>query len=171
MVPFSTMRQQAEILGVNVDAIVFRQGQAGFEFSRQINLAVDRLLRSACARAAGDRLAIEPDFMIGAGARGQVPGQRSGRLLQFVADAIVAQRRRAGHDVAFHVAACAQRGQQGRIDAGDGVFQVALEDAVKLDALPAGETQGAVGVLRRPAHRGPGIGRPSRGRPGSCSGP
>ena len=33
------------------------------------------------------------------------------------------------------------------VDAGDGLLEVALEDAVQLDALPAGEAQRAVGVL------------------------
>ena len=46
------------------------------------------------------------------------------------------ERRRAGHDVAFDVAAGAERRQQAVVDAGDGLLQVALEDAVELNALP-----------------------------------
>ena len=39
--------QQAQVLGVNVDAVVLRQGQAGLELARQIDLAVERLDRRA----------------------------------------------------------------------------------------------------------------------------
>ena len=59
----------------------------------------------------------------------------------------VVMRRRAGHDVALHVAAGPERGQQAGVDAGDGLLEIRLEDAVELNALPRGEAQGAVGVL------------------------
>ena len=39
--------QQAEILGVHVDAVVVGQGQAGLELARQIDLAVDRLVAAS----------------------------------------------------------------------------------------------------------------------------
>ena len=32
--------QETKILSVDVDAVVFRQGEPGFEFPRQVNLAV-----------------------------------------------------------------------------------------------------------------------------------
>ena len=35
--------QQAEVLGVDVDAVVVRQRQAGLELARQVDLAVERL--------------------------------------------------------------------------------------------------------------------------------
>ena len=67
--------QQAQVLGVDVDAVVVGQGQAGLELARQIDLAVDRLFRgSRFAARHVDRLAVEPDFVIGAGARSQVAG-------------------------------------------------------------------------------------------------
>ena len=34
--------QQAEILRVNIDAVIFRQSQARFEFPRQVHLAIKR---------------------------------------------------------------------------------------------------------------------------------
>ena len=106
--------QQAEVLGVDVDAVVVRQRQAGLELARQVDLAVDRLRRSAVRRGCRDRLAVEPDFVVGAGARREVGGEPGGRRLQLGVDAVVPVRRRAGHDVALHVAAGAQRGQQAR---------------------------------------------------------
>ena len=59
-----------------------------------------------------------------------------GGLLQLGVDAVVVVGRRAGHDVALDVAARPERGQQAVVDAGDGVLEVVLEDAVELDALP-----------------------------------
>ncbi len=37
-------RQQAKVLGVDIDAVVFRQGEASLELARQVDFAVDRLL-------------------------------------------------------------------------------------------------------------------------------
>ena len=37
--------EEAEVLGVDVDAVVFGQGEAGLELARQVDLAVDRLDR------------------------------------------------------------------------------------------------------------------------------
>ena len=59
----------------------------------------------------------------------------------------MAVRSGAGHDVAFHVAARPERGQQTAVDARDGRLEVALENAVELNALAGGEAQRAVRVL------------------------
>ena len=56
------------------------------------------------------------------------------------------QRGRAGHQVALHVAARSQRGQQAGVDAGDRLLEIFLQHAMQLDPLPAGEAQRAVGV-------------------------
>ena len=57
------------------------------------------------------------------------------------------------------------------VDAGDGRLQVALEDAVELDALPAREAQRAVGVLAGQVVQGEVLLRRHAARRGSCSGP
>src|SRR5438270_196487 len=75
-------------------------------------------------------------------------GNLPGGLLELVMDS-VAVRRRASHDVALHVAAGSQGGEKAAVDLGNGVFQVALEHAMELDALPGREAQGAVAVLVR----------------------
>ena len=59
----------------------------------------------------------------------------------------VAQRRGAAHDVALHVAAGGDGGEQRLVDAGDGRLEVALEHAVELEALAGGDAERAVGVL------------------------
>src|SRR5262249_15018039 len=65
----------------------------------------------------------------------------------------VSVRGGASHDVALHVAAGAQRAEQAGVDAGDRLLQMALEDAVKLDALPGSEAQRAVAVVAsQPIH-------------------
>ncbi len=70
--------QQAEVLGVNVDAVVVRRRQAGFELARQIDLAVDRFdLRRSVASFPDTVLAVEPDFVVGAGARRQWAARRA----------------------------------------------------------------------------------------------
>ena len=59
----------------------------------------------------------------------------------------VAERRGAAHDVALHVAAGGDGGEQRLVDAGDGGLEVALEHAVELEALAGGHPEGAVGVV------------------------
>ena len=55
------MGEQAEVLGVDIDAVVVRQSQTDLELPRQVDLAVDRLLFvSGCL----GRLAIEPDLVV-----------------------------------------------------------------------------------------------------------
>jgi len=65
-------------------------------------------------------LAVEPDFVVAAAARGQVGGEGGRGFLELGVNAAVVVRRRAGHDVPLHVAAGAKRGQQAFVDAGDG---------------------------------------------------
>ena len=52
-VPVLADRQQAEVVGVHVDAVVARQADGHLELPRQIGLAVDRLDRIMASVAAG----------------------------------------------------------------------------------------------------------------------
>src|SRR3712207_7232960 len=64
--------QQAQVLPVDVDAVVPRQRQAGLELARQVHLAVQRLAVVRRQLAVGDGLAVEPDLVVRPGAGGQV---------------------------------------------------------------------------------------------------
>ena len=57
-------RDNAEIVGQHVDRVVLGDRQPDLEFARQVALAVKRV-----GARLGDLLAIDPDFVIGAGAR------------------------------------------------------------------------------------------------------
>ena len=59
----------------------------------------------------------------------------------------VEDRRRRRHQVAHDVAARAKRRQQGGVDLGDRPLELALEDAMQLDALPGRDAQGSVRVF------------------------
>ena len=76
-----------------------------------------------------------------------------------------------GHDVAFDVAAGPQRAEQTAIDVGNGLLEVALENAVQLKALPGGDAQGAVGELPGQVVDGQVLLGRRPCRPGSCSAP
>src|SRR5690606_9812531 len=70
--PFELARRagdgdEAEIVGVDVDIVARRYGDGNLELAWQVALAVERL-----ALPAGDLVAIEPDFVIGAGGRQEV---------------------------------------------------------------------------------------------------
>ena len=54
---------------------------------------------------------------------------------------------RAGEHVPFHVSAGGQRRQQGPVYGGDGGLQVLLQDAVELEGLASGNSQGSVAVV------------------------
>jgi hypothetical protein len=59
----------------------------------------------------------------------------------------VADRRRGRHQIAYNVTARAKRRQQGGVDLGDCPLEIALEDAMQLDALPGRDAQGSVRVF------------------------
>jgi hypothetical protein len=139
-------REQAEILGINIDAIVFGERESGLEFARQIDLAIDRLGGGGIvARQMREDLAVEPDVVIGAAARGKAIGNRLGKALHLLVDGVGVRRGRR-HHVALHVAAGAERRQQTFVDGGNGMFEVGLQHAMQLNALPRRDAQRAVGV-------------------------
>ena len=118
------LRQEAKILGIDVDAVVLGQGQANFEFARQVMGAVDRL--GFGRGLGGQRLAIEPDFVIGTAPGCQMLGQLPRRQLELFPNGMLMAGRGAGHDVAIDVAAGTQSGQQAVVDARDGCLRSCL---------------------------------------------
>jgi hypothetical protein len=135
------LRDEAEVVGENVDRVVGRVGEADLELPRQVGRAVERLVLSRGAVV----LAGDEDRMVRAGARQQRGGEHARALLEHRVDG-VAHRRGGGHDVPRDVAAGGEGGQQRLVDRGDGSAQVALGDAVELDGLARGDAQGAVAV-------------------------
>ena len=137
----STHRDDGEVLGVDVDAVVALKGDRRLELAGQVLLAVEGLdlrLRGL------DDLTVEPDLVIRAGVRCQLRHHARDRLLHLGMER-AGKRLRAAHDVAFHVAAAAQRRQHGFVDGPDRALQVALQHAMQLEVLARGDAQGSVG--------------------------
>ena len=142
--------QQAEVVGVDIGAVVFRQGEGRFEFARQVSGPVDRLDLLPLGAPAHERLFAsvgigEPDFVIGAGARGEVLGERVGHQLHLFADQIIPDRGGAAHHIAFHVAAGGERGELYLVDPLDRRLEIPFHDAMVLNALSGCQPHGAVG--------------------------
>ena len=133
---------EGEVLGQDVDRVVVGEGDADLEFAGEIDRTVEGLLLVE----AGDRLLVEEDLVVGA-----APGEQLGRKHAGVGAkagvALVLDRSGRGHQVADDVAAGAQRREQRLVDAGDRWLELALEDAVILDALAGRDPQGVVGKL------------------------
>lgn len=132
--------EEREVVGENIDVIGWRAGDGDFEFSRQIGFAVDGL--DFLFRAL-DFFAIEPNFVIGARAWGEVIGE----LLRLLDDlGVVGGEVRVGvaHHVAVDVAAGSDGVHGGFVDRLDHFFQVGLDDAVDLEGLAGGNFDGAV---------------------------
>ena len=128
-------RNQPRVIVVDVDAVVVRQCDGGLELPRKVHVSVERLLLFGRKGL----LAVEPDFVIGPRRRskldGDLPRDTSQRHV-----GLVVQRGRAGHHIAFYVAAGRDRGQQRVIDPRNGRFEVLLDDAVELKPLPRGNS-------------------------------
>ncbi len=139
-------RQQAHVLGVEIDAIVAGQADGHLEFPRQVAGAVERLDRVAVGGVRRRGLA-QPDFAVGGRAGPQVPRQVAGHPLDLAMDRVAAIRRRATHDVAGGVAAGPQRRQPHFVEAPQRPHQVLLRHAVELQALPGGDPESAAAHL------------------------
>ena len=132
------VRDQPEIVRVDVDAVVALDGDRGLELARQVALAVERVRRIGLIRCG--ELAVEPDLAVCARGRREPGHERRQRPVDLAVQP-VAPRRRAAHDVAFLVAAAAQRGEQRVVDGADRPLEVALEHPVQLQVLPGRDPQ------------------------------
>ena len=139
---------QAQILRVQVDAVVVRQTNRHLEFTRQVASAVDGFFNRLEFRNV-DLFAVfilQPDIKIGGRLRTEMFGQFLRQLLNLVVN-VRLNRCRAGHHVSIHVAAGSKRCQLNIVDGSNGFFQVAFQDSVQLKSLAAGDSQCAVGQL------------------------
>ena len=143
---------EAEVVGVDVGAVVFREGEGGLELPWEIGRAVNRLHLGCLGSAGGKRLFArlrvgQPDFVVGSRPRGEVLRKLVELGLHLVADAVAVDRRRAAHDVAFHVAAGGERRHLVGVHLLHEVLEFPLHHAVVLDRLPGRETDRAVAQL------------------------
>ena len=132
---------EAEVLGVDIDVVAGRDGEACFEFARQIRFAVERFFFGI----GGDFFAVEPDFVVGAGAGGEV-GVDGTSVIEHGGVQGGLPRVRVGHDVAVHVAAGRDAVQDGIIDPLHGRLEDVLGDEVELEGLAGGEFEGVAAV-------------------------
>ena len=145
----------ADVVRVDVDAVVARPGDADLELARQVGLAVQRLDRSVGRRCLGrDRpLAVDPQLPVRRGARPEPSNQFGDDRCEHGSP--VGVRQRAGHHVADDVTAGGERREQRVVDATHDVVQLTLRNEVVLHALPGGQAHRAVGELGEAVERQP----------------
>ena len=140
---------EAEAVREQVHVVHGRNGERNFEFARQICLAVKRVNEVLVLGGFVIELhAIDPDGVIRLGLRREGQGDFVAVGKDLFARFRVRGRGR-GHDIAVHVAARRERREQRLVDLRHQRTQTGLHDAVKLDALPRGDAQRVVAVLRR----------------------
>jgi len=150
---------KAEVVGEDVDVIARGNGDDGLELARQVVLAVDGLFGIGdvvdLRRIVGDLdlfagAVVEPDLVIGAGAGAEVVRDLGGEFEHVGVD-LRLMRVRIAHHVAIHITAGGESVEEGLVDLGDGLFEIALDDAVELESLPGRELERSVGMLESDA--------------------
>ena len=153
--------EEADVVGVDVDAVVAGQADGEFEFARQVRFAVDRLEGIVAGHGAageevgrlGDGADIdafagfvvgEPDLVVGAGAGVELFHQFAGEGVHLFVHGIAVVGAGRAHDVAFYVATGGERGELHFVDAANGVLEVRFQHAVELQALPRGDAERGV---------------------------
>ncbi len=138
-------------MGVDVGAVVAGEGDAGFEFTREVGWAVDGfgfLVAGAAGELFFARLEVgEPKLVVGGGFGLEMQGDFVGQGLHLIVNGVVFERLRRTHNVAFDVAAGGEGGKLGFVNAANGFFEVRLEDAVELEPLAGGNAQSGVSDL------------------------
>ena len=137
---------EAEIVGERVDVVRGRDRDDDFEFARQVSLAVDRL--DHIFLAAGDLLAVEPDFTVGRRLRRQALGNGT-RQRQCAGMRARLLRNDPAHDVTIDVAAGGDGIEHRIVNRLHRQFQVRFDHTVQLHGLPRGQPHGAVAVIAR----------------------
>ena len=159
---------EAEVVAVDVDAVVAGPGQPDLELPGQVGGAVERLLLVGGGLGRDGLLAVDPDLVVRAGPGPEADGQALGEVQEHLLPA-VGHRGRAGHDVAHDVAARGERGDQVLVEGADQRAQAALAHEVELHAASRGQPDGAVGDHVGHVVDGPPLVR--RQRPAGHAGP
>ena len=124
---------EAEIIGEDIDVVQRRDGEGRFEFSRQIELSVERV-NEFLGVIQLEFLALDPDFVIRACGRIERIRQVA-RLCENVVHQRAGGGSRRSHDVAFHVAAGGDGGDQRIVQPLDSLAQAGFDDPVELEVL------------------------------------
>ena len=145
----------ADVVRVDVDAVVARPGDADLELARQIGVAVQRLHGTALRRGLGRHrpLAVDPQLPVRRGTRPEPSHQLGDDGCQHGPP--VGMGERAGHHVAHHVAAGGERREQRGIDAVHDLVQLTLRHEVVLDTLSRRQAHRTVGQLGEAVEREP----------------
>jgi hypothetical protein len=145
-----------DVVGEHVDAVVTRPGQADLELPGQVDVAVEGLLGGLRrGRRRHGLLTVEPDLVVRPGLGPETGREVTGVGQEGVLTPVVVGGGAARH-VADDVAAGRQGADQVAVERPHEVPEVALDDAVVLDALAGGDAQ------RPPAHL---VGQPVEGQP------
>src|SRR5262249_26972931 len=138
---------EAEAVGENVNVVDWRNNERSLKLTRQIGFAVERVNEVLRAVIELERLAFDPDLVIGAGLGEQGIRHASGVGLYLVHERARRGRRR-GHDVAVDIATGGEGGGHCLVDALHHRAEAGLDDAVKLKALTRGDTQRVIAKVR-----------------------
>ena len=132
----------------NIQVVHRRYHEGDFEFARQISFAVERVNKVFVLRLFEFELhAVNPDGVIGGRPGRKRHRHPMGIRINLFARLRVGGRRWSEH-VSVHVATRRERGEQRLVDLFDQRTQIIFHDPVELDALPRGDTQGIVAILR-----------------------
>ena len=155
---------KTNVVGKEVNAVVARDGDRDLELAWQKLGAVDRLwgILKVGAKHIGctvcchlgillvhrhKLLAIEPDVVVGARLRCQEVCDVIGKLLSIQIVGPVLVWRAGSHDIAVHIATCAQRRTHIFYHSREHGLQVVLQHSVQLIRLTSGKAQCAVAIL------------------------
>ena len=136
-------RDEAEILGEDIDIVGRRDGEAGLEFARQVGVAIHRLVFRCTS---GDEFLIEIDLVIGAGLGKRIVTPSRSMGVNLLKDGIALGIGRC-HDIAVHITAGGDGIEQDRVHSLHELFHISFEDAVELKGLTGGESQGGCGDI------------------------
>ena len=148
-------RDDADVVGMDVDAVVAWPGDADLELARQVGVAVQRLHGAVGGRRLGRHgpFTVDPQLPVRRGARPEPSHQLGDDGCQHGAPVGVWQR--AGHHVAHHVAAGGERREQRGVDAVHDLVQLTLRNEVVLHTLSCRQAHRTVGELGEPVEREP----------------
>src|SRR6266581_812066 len=121
---------QTNILGIDIDAVITRISNAYFKFTWEIGWAINRfnfLWIFDCT----DMFAINPDVIVGFSAGSKVHGNPVCNFLYFYLGATGCGSR-TPHDIAVHITASSQRGEESLVNAMNRLVQIPFENTMQL---------------------------------------
>ena len=144
------MRNNANIVSVQIGGVVAGKGESDFEFTRQIGRSVERfgLLFFRC----GGVFAIHPNVVVSGSFRLQAAGQKIHVLLN-VLTVFALEGSGAGDRVSNHVSAGGQSRKIAVVQAANQFAQTRFRDVMVLNVLAGGDAQRAVAEVGQAVER------------------